>query len=591
MKITFKEESLFERFSIPTSTSKNELFKQFQTKPHLRKELPNYIQTINNEQKIFIEELFNTYIDNCKYSLQQYINEKNSNESIDIKKVFAAFVDLIRNFDSAVSEIKVSGNIFDELINLVLDKQHIENFYHENCNNALEVLEAFYDSCFLKMETEINSIVNSLNSKKVNSLNRIIGAISNVKIKERLLNCFITSLGTSFETLTIRLDDDKVLTSSISFISGLTDGIFKNKNLYPAYKYCCNKLLDGNVESDIIIKLIKRLKNDDLKPICNSYIEKSLQYILFEKIKENSFDDICDFADTAKVILDIIEENDLDIENINLLKIPVAFRDKGEEWYEQYKNNVILIVEKKSLSSAIYNICLWVYRDATLKKNKILFTNLILRTANFEIRLDSFFGYINRLEKNLDRQYGYNESLKFAAMRQAIIQKQDEMYKLIMDFYAITILSPDLVNTFDQIYQLLMENTTEALSRMKKCDNVRGASVYHKNVIEEAVSSNSYRSTYRPTSSSGCYIASCVYGSYDCPQVWILRRYRDANLGSSWFGRLFIKVYYTFSPLLVKMFGKTKWFKAIWKKYLDKKVQKLKDAGYESTPYNDKKWN
>ena len=25
----------------------------------------------------------------------------------------------------------------------------------------------------------------------------------------------------------------------------------------------------------------------------------------------------------------------------------------------------------------------------------------------------------------------------------------------------------------------------------------------------------------------GCYIATCVYGSYDCPQVWILRRYRD----------------------------------------------------------------
>lgn len=25
---------------------------------------------------------------------------------------------------------------------------------------------------------------------------------------------------------------------------------------------------------------------------------------------------------------------------------------------------------------------------------------------------------------------------------------------------------------------------------------------------------------------AGCYIATCVYGSYDCPQVWILRRFR-----------------------------------------------------------------
>ena len=28
-------------------------------------------------------------------------------------------------------------------------------------------------------------------------------------------------------------------------------------------------------------------------------------------------------------------------------------------------------------------------------------------------------------------------------------------------------------------------------------------------------------------SSGGCYVATAVYGSYDCPQVWTLRRYRD----------------------------------------------------------------
>ena len=25
----------------------------------------------------------------------------------------------------------------------------------------------------------------------------------------------------------------------------------------------------------------------------------------------------------------------------------------------------------------------------------------------------------------------------------------------------------------------------------------------------------------------GCYVATAVYGSYDCPQVWTLRRVRD----------------------------------------------------------------
>ncbi len=60
-----------------------------------------------------------------------------------------------------------------------------------------------------------------------------------------------------------------------------------------------------------------------------------------------------------------------------------------------------------------------------------------------------------------------------------------------------------------------------------------------------------------PTSSSGgCYIATYVYGSYDCPQVWTLRRFRDYTLHKTWCGRLFIKCYYTISPALVKLFEK-----------------------------------
>ena len=86
---------------------------------------------------------------------------------------------------------------------------------------------------------------------------------------------------------------------------------------------------------------------------------------------------------------------------------------------------------------------------------------------------------------------------------------------------------------------------------------------------------------------SGCYIATCVYGSYDCPEVWSLRRYRDYYLKERLFGRMFIRVYYFISPKLVKLFGKTKWFNRIFKKYLDKKINKLRDAGYESTPYLD----
>ena len=89
----------------------------------------------------------------------------------------------------------------------------------------------------------------------------------------------------------------------------------------------------------------------------------------------------------------------------------------------------------------------------------------------------------------------------------------------------------------------------------------------------------------------GCYIATSVYGSYDCPEVWVLRRYRDQTLGATWYGRLFIRVYYAVSPTLVKLFGKTKWFQRMWKGYLGRKIAKLRDEGFEDTPYSDIDWH
>lgn len=87
--------------------------------------------------------------------------------------------------------------------------------------------------------------------------------------------------------------------------------------------------------------------------------------------------------------------------------------------------------------------------------------------------------------------------------------------------------------------------------------------------------------------SGGCYIATAVYGSYDCPEVWILRRFRDYSLAKSIRGRLFIRLYYTVSPMLVNLFGSTVWFQRFWKSRLDKIVRRLKKKGYEDTPYCD----
>lgn len=86
---------------------------------------------------------------------------------------------------------------------------------------------------------------------------------------------------------------------------------------------------------------------------------------------------------------------------------------------------------------------------------------------------------------------------------------------------------------------------------------------------------------------NGCYIATAVYSSYDCPEVWVLRRFRDFYLRQNILGKNFVKLYYATSPALVKKFGKTKIFTSFWKGVLDKFVVFLKEKGISDKPYND----
>ncbi len=111
--------------------------------------------------------------------------------------------------------------------------------------------------------------------------------------------------------------------------------------------------------------------------------------------------------------------------------------------------------------------------------------------------------------------------------------------------------------------------------------------VWYMDGTEETINGSAIEVT---VGGGGCYVATAVYGSYDCPQVWTLRRYRDYTLAETWYGRAFIRTYYAISPILVNLFGHTKWFKKIWKGKLDRMVANLNAKGVKDTPYEDRNW-
>jgi hypothetical protein len=85
--------------------------------------------------------------------------------------------------------------------------------------------------------------------------------------------------------------------------------------------------------------------------------------------------------------------------------------------------------------------------------------------------------------------------------------------------------------------------------------------------------------------SKACFIATMVYGSYDAQEVMILRKFRDEKLKPYFFGRVFIRFYYSTSPLFVKMFRKNKPVKYIIKRMLDAWVNRLQKR--EPSVYSD----
>jgi len=89
------------------------------------------------------------------------------------------------------------------------------------------------------------------------------------------------------------------------------------------------------------------------------------------------------------------------------------------------------------------------------------------------------------------------------------------------------------------------------------------------------------------TKSGGCYVATAVYGSYNSPEVWVLRRWRDNTLLQSAGGRAFVHCYYAISPTLVARFGHQTWFARMARPIIDAMVARLRRRGVLDGPYQD----
>lgn len=204
---------------------------------------------------------------------------------------------------------------------------------------------------------------------------------------------------------------------------------------------------------------------------------------------------------------------------------------------------------------------------------------------------EEYIYYINNNKLYKVQQNGYNNELVHLNVENVLYIKDNKIFLTAKDDYNIISLYELNINNNKGPSKIAYNIIDSKLSKENEIYYLKVVEKNTKQLFKYNIKSQTnilitdLKSSLPKT--EGCYIATSVYGSYECPEVWTLRRYRDSILYKSILGRLFIKIYYKISPLLVKRFGNSKNLKLMVKKILNKKVKKLRQKGIVDSPYVD----
>ncbi len=141
--------------------------------------------------------------------------------------------------------------------------------------------------------------------------------------------------------------------------------------------------------------------------------------------------------------------------------------------------------------------------------------------------------------------------------------------------FAKTYTVEELKDVINQAWKITIK-----LNRMDVRTETREKLNSNKNSLKEIRKANDIHTTSSSSSSSsnssGCYIATMVYGSYDAPEVLVLRDFRDRILLKSQIGKMFVNTYYKYSPKFVELTKDIKIVHTIFRNILDGFIELLK---------------
>ena len=210
------------------------------------------------------------------------------------------------------------------------------------------------------------------------------------------------------------------------------------------------------------------------------------------------------------------------------------------------------------------------YLDAAIKTGKSVTIKYIKYKGEYSVRTISNIQYSD--------EYGDDYIQAFCHKRQ-----ENRTFKISR------ILSADDITNAPTQSGSIVKKTKSAYAGNSTTENIssvvrqvqKSVSPTHKPIQPSVYS---YTTSYNKSSSTpppntkkneGCYIATMAYGDYDHPQVICLRKYRDEVMMPSYLGRIFVKVYYFVSPILVFFLKNHKTTNMYIRKILDKLIRNI----------------
>jgi hypothetical protein len=369
----------------------------------------------------------------------------------------------------------------------------------------------------------------------------------------------------------------------------------------------------------LLFKILKELefqaKQDFAKDIAQKYTANITAQIEIarKRRKENN-------ADGAKAGENLYNQTKDDLEKLkfifgigNLNYSNIADKVANEilqcsidffNYYYEYSNtdigNEALALAKKTQSLAVGNIT-----KQRCEENIETIQKWVNDKPNREKqkRIKSDFDFIAEQLRLFQTQFNTVDNAKNLAVSckpkldniKMILGSYDDVYiKLSSAVVAntqemlVAIVNKSQENIQTQIHVTAMINLTfiikEALNVINLLESfdmnssLRNQYNNNKRILQTMYNELNTGSKQSSSSDGNCYIATVAYGSYEHPQVTVLRQFRDNVLDKYILGKWFIKIYYRYSPELAKKLKDKKTANTIIRKILNMLIKIIKTS-------------